>query len=470
MSARFLVYGGSWAMAGRLMANLTLVASQALVARLLVDKGQMGLFLLAYSLATTLVCVAQGGVNTAGMRFIAEGMAEKEGLRNALRPLVRRLVGAFTATSAIAAILLVSPCGTWFVGAVMGKAELAAVLVWVALWILMLVQERSLGDLLRGFKDIRRASMLTGAASGALLCVLLGVAVASRISLSLEAILALAVVSSAIAAGVGALGLKRNLDRHAPRGGNGGSNAIMRYRSIMKPALTMMMINTFAYLLSQADLWILGFSQGNEAVAMYGIPQRLVMLAQVPMAIVNSFLPPLLAESHAKGELRRRESEIRMVATIASLPSLLILIVFWSASRTVVELLYPGYGGGSTILSVLAVAQVVFVLVGPIGFTLLMTGNHGIVLGTTSTVLLVHVGAGSVAASAFGPLGLAVESAAAASCYFVALLLIGRKRLDIWTAADPRCLARLGEIWRIVRGAIEGGESGGGEADGGRRG
>src|SRR5581483_4666855 len=136
--------------------------------------------------------------------------------------------------------------------------------------------------------------------------------------------------------------------------------------------------NVASYFLSTGiDLLVLGAFRPQPEVALYGAATRLVVLVATPLWILRGVLPPLIAELHAQGRRVELERTLRAGATLAGLPSLLILLVFVFFGRPVMGVLYGSfYRKGALVLVLLSLGRLVSVWAGSSGLPVTMPSRR----------------------------------------------------------------------------------------------
>ena len=178
--------------------TLSGLATMVLLARLLSPQ-DLGAYFLAMSVVITGATVGSLGINHVAVRFVAESM----GLNQYLR--ARHIVGKIVrigVLGALAAAAIYLAFGDFLGNSVFHVPALASATGLLALWIAMVALQGILADILRGFQDIRLATIFSGPttgigngpATGMLLAVCLFVLwlVSSRVSLTTVVFLAAA--------------------------------------------------------------------------------------------------------------------------------------------------------------------------------------------------------------------------------------------------------------------------------------
>jgi O-antigen/teichoic acid export membrane protein len=144
----------------------------------------------------------------------------------------------------------------------------------------------------------------------------------------------------------------------------------------------------------------------------------------------------LLAELNATGRQRQLERLVRSSTGIVGIPSVALLALFASLGAPVLGTVFgPFYERGAEVLAICSLAQCLFVLAGPCGMALLMTGHQRatVVLALITGVLSIS---GDIwAAPRFGAVGVAVATSSALILTNVAAVLLVKRWIGIWTIA-----------------------------------
>jgi O-antigen/teichoic acid export membrane protein len=169
------------------------------------------------------------------------------------------------------------------------------------------------------------------------------------------------------------------------------------------------------------------------------------MLLSVPLLLVEFVVSPLVGALNARGEMGTLELVLRRSATIALVPTALGAIAVLAGGRWLLGGLYGAYYEQAwPVLAVLAVGDLVFVLTGSCGLALWMTGHQRLTATVATIFAAVTLGVAIVAAHSFGMLGLAITMVVGIVGQNVALLLLARQRLGVWTHSytHPRAVAK----------------------------
>jgi O-antigen/teichoic acid export membrane protein len=217
-------------------------------------------------------------------------------------------------------------------------------------------------------------------------------------------------------------------------------------KEIFEIAWPSLITNTAIYLLgSGVDVLVLGAFYPQHYVAVYGAATRLVTLVATPLWVVRGVMAPLIAELHAQGRKEELEQASRSSASLAGIPSLLVLGLFIVAGGKILGA-YQGayYVQGATILAVLSFGRMIAVWAGPCAVTLLMTGYQRIMMYVTVGTGLLSVALGILVAPHFGRMGVAVTTSSVIVLQNVMLVLLSKRLVGVWTHVEfnPRKLYR----------------------------
>ncbi len=424
---RRLLHGGAWAFGGKVATALSVLVANALLARLLSPR-DLGVYFLAYSVLSLGALLGTLGLTRVVVRFVAENLSLG-------RPgQIRRVVGMVFALGALGATgvgLTYLLFGHVLANYLFHAPALAAVSGLVAGWMSVTVFQLLLAETFRGFHDIRLASIFEGLATWVLLIlclvsmwILVGQAtVASVVLLSAGSGLA-----SAILAGL----LLWHKLGSLPKKGEAKSR--IRVAGMLDVAYPLLAADLAVYAFARSDVWIVGALLPQEDVAVYGAAVRLMTLVVMPMWIVNSVTPPLIAEINVQGKTEELERMVRSAATFAGVlasPALLGLIL-WGGP--ILGLVYGDYyRAGWIVLVILSVGYCVNIWSGACGITLMMTGHQKIFMGVSLACSIATIIAGLAMVNHYGTVGMAIVVSLSLIIQNIAVWLIAKRKVGIWT-------------------------------------
>jgi O-antigen/teichoic acid export membrane protein len=245
--------------------------------------------------------------------------------------------------------------------------------------------------------------------------------------------------SWAVALGVGVAGWARERRRlPTDRTGEGipeeRTGALLRFGALRAPG------TLFSQLLFFTDFYVVSAlyaglgAVGADAVGVYGAVLRASQALFLFLASVSLTFSPFVADLHHRGERDRLDALYKQVtrwALTATIPVLLVMIVL---PEQVLHLFGSGFGGGAGALRTVSIGMIMPVIVGTVGFILIMAGRTGwdLVVYVGAFVLDVIIALALARPSALGIQGAAVAQAATLTFTALARLFLVRRFLAIW--------------------------------------
>jgi O-antigen/teichoic acid export membrane protein len=185
---------------------------------------------------------------------------------------------------------------------------------------------------------------------------------------------------------------------------------------------------------TQADLWFVSAFAPADQVGLYGAVMRLMFLLSLPLVVQNITVSSSIAELWARGEKVRLQQMLRTTATAASIPTLLLVVVYVFAGRQLLHVLFgPSYAATGDVLAILSIGRLAGVFTGACGLSLMMTNHQRLQLVINFVSVASLVAGAAWAGSRFGMTGVAVAFAVGIVLNNVSMLLAARYALGIWT-------------------------------------
>jgi O-antigen/teichoic acid export membrane protein len=437
-----LLRGGSWAMLGKVLTMPVALGLAVVLARVL-SPAELGGYFLATSFAAFLIILVQLGLGRAMIKLVAGALATD-------RPaLALRAIRIGATTFVVAAVtvvaLMLTPPGAMLLGLLEDGQQLIVYLPWIALIVAGLATTDFAAEILRGFHDLRSASLLADQLLQRLLLVLLLVvlwALGTRVELGL--VLGLAALTAALAATLGIVIVMRHrrlLERQPASGKDGpGVWEVLR----QGPPFLLMRLNF--WLLTGAGIWVLGMYRPAEEVAVYGAAAYLALLVQAPTVAINNVLMPVASELLSRRDNSLLERVARGAAGVAGLPSFALALLLLFAGGFVLGLAFgPAYAAGHMMVAILALGRCTGVALGPCPILLTMSDHQrdvAIVMTVTSLATLLGLIA---VAPTYGGVGIALVVAVAIVVQSLVLAWLTYQRLQIavWPELSLPAIRRL---------------------------
>lgn len=419
---RRVATAGVWAIAGRAGLGLTGLTVNALVVRLL-QPDHVGIYFLIVSGIAMAVVVSQFGLQHAVVRLAAEaiGVGEPGRAAGVIRFALLTGCGLAACVGMVIAVsgdalIRYSPIGVL----VPGTTAL------IGIWVVAKTAEGLVAESFRGLHDVRLATLQNMLLANFLLVLMLGVLwLGSQANLLL--VMALSVSATLVAAIAGFPLLQRRLKRLAP--------AIRpKPIAVLRTAAPMLVTSIMLIVISQADLWIVGWFLSPEQAAVYGSAIRLVQLVMVPMLIVNAVLPPYIASLYSEGRVAELEQIVRAAASVGCIPTACVLMVLWLAAAPLLELIYgPFYRDGAATLILVSAGQLVNGLVGASAVVLMMTGHQFSIMWISLVCVAFQVVSSVALVEHYGLEGVAAATGLSIALHGLLSLVWVKRKTGMWT-------------------------------------
>jgi O-antigen/teichoic acid export membrane protein len=402
-------------------------ASQMLLARLF-EPEQLAAYFLTLSVVEVAAQLTNLGLPRPLTRFVAQAcsggrLGEARGVLEAALPL-------WLGCSAAVVLLYASGFGQWLARSVFRSEIMASGTVIAALWIAFQGSAVVLAGAVRGFRRVGLAAWVEGAIGRvALALVLLGVFLVHG---SADFLPVLMVVAASAALGpMAALVALRAETADVP-------SERASKQLLVRSGLPLLVTGLVSMSYVRSDLWTVGFLFEPSQVALYGAAKRLVILVQLPMAVLSMVVPPIVAELHARQDMERLQQALRGAATLSGLPAIAALILVCAGSEFVLGLVYGEFfRAGGVILTLLCIERMVFVWVGPAAMTLAMTGHERTLMRITLATSVLTVASVVLGAHLYGFNGVAGGYVVGSTGQQIATWLSVRRLTGLRTDMDP---------------------------------
>jgi O-antigen/teichoic acid export membrane protein len=412
------------------------LATAALLARLL-PPAELGAYFLALSIVFTTATFARFGCEMGTLRHVAELIALGE--ERAAKRLILRSVATISILSVLIAIGLWAALGSSVVTRLFESGSLARVAGPIAAWTASLAVLTLLGEIFRGFHDIKMATLCTGNLFGGVISVVVqagcfGFLLMGPGSTSLETAIAISLVSTVINLVVAAAVLFRRWASLTKAG-----DASISLSQLLRTSLPLWVSTLSILLLTQADLWIIGAARSEDEVAIYGAATRLIKLLIMSQIVVTEVVTPVVAELNVTGQRLKLERTLRLAATAGAAVSLPILVAFTVFASEILALTFGEfYRSGGPILSILSLGWLVLVFGGARSQVLAMIGQGTLLMQISIATIVLAIGTALALVPAYGALGVAVAFALAHIVQGILVLIGTRWKGGFWTCVSPK--------------------------------
>lgn len=415
-------------------AILGYLAVNALAARLL-DDG-FGYFVLAITVSTLLGQLALFGVHRGGLREAARMEPDDEAVLAELRRGVR-------AVSLIALpSVSVLTGGVTYLVVDSDTATRATAAIGMGALVFLGGQQKLWANYLRGFGQVRFASLLEGRSGGALASALQGLLIGGVLLLRPQWGLPGALAALAAGLAIPVLVAWRRVHRVWRHVSGRGPvlrdliGVIRRYWHFASNLLGGFLNNT-------VEIWLAAILLTAADVSLFSGAQRLSVLLAVPLISLGVVFSPVVARL-VDHDHERLERLLRTGATLAAAVTAVIWIPMLFAPGWLLGVVFGAeFSAAAPILLLLTIGSFANIVSGLCGTALSMSRHESVVATAHWVGVGLRVVAGSGAALTFGAVGLGASSAVVTTVVFFTLWLQARRRMGLWTHPTVRPSLRL---------------------------
>jgi O-antigen/teichoic acid export membrane protein len=309
-------------------------------------------------------------------------------------------------------------------------------------------QQKLWANYLRGFGDVRFASLLEGRSGGALVASLQAIGLFAVLQWWPDAGLGVALAVVAVGFALPVLGAARRVTRRwrhvRPRG-----HVFADFGLVLRRDWRFAAIQVAGYLNATVEIWIAGLVLTSLDTSLYSAAQRLALLLAVPLTSIQVVFAPVCARMLANGELDKLQRLLRTGATLAAIVTAVAWVPMLVAPGPLLDLVYgKGFDGAATVLFLLTVGSMANVLSGLCGTALTMSHHEGSVAAVQVVACGTRIVVAALAAVIWGLEGLGAAAAIVTVVMYVVMWRLARVRLGLRTELTLR--PRLGLVRRTL--------------------
>lgn len=343
------------------------------------------------------------GLPQAAVRFVAAYSATRQYAR--LHAFLRHAFVLLAPANAVLAGVLIL-LGSWIARRLYHTPGLTAYLHLFAIILVVSAFGTFLGQVLAGYKDVARRTVITSFIGSPLNIVLGIILLAGGMGLR-------GYVWAQIGSGVivllllmaSAWKLTPVAARHAP------ATPVPLESEVFWFSAAVFAMNGLEFLLGQADKILMGILLDVRQVGIYTVAASMVAFVSIALQSVNQIFSPTIADLHARGEqalLGRIFQTLTKWIVGLTLPLAFVMIVY---SKALMRLFGPAFEAGWIVLILGTLGQLINTGVGSVGYLLLMSGNQKRLIRVQAVMAVFMVAAVAGLARPFGMAGVALAGA-----------------------------------------------------------
>jgi len=421
-----LIRNGGWALGGTIILSFLGLTTNILLTRLL-PAADVGAYFLLVSLVMFSAIFAQAGVSQVLLRRVALS-PEVYGRRGAANDVKAAMIYVGVGILFIASLILLF-FDLWIAKFIPGRYDLNLNVFIIILWIVAFAYQAVVTESFRGFHNIRNAAIFGGIITNVMFVAMLGVLYAEGSKPELSDIVKLIVCLSLLSLIVGLGLLYRQIVSIEPVG------YIRRLKSIYHESMPLFLSSLLMVVITQGDIWLVGYYSGNENTAIYCVAAKLAVLTGMPINLINAIIPPHISQLYAANNPHELEKLLRVSAGIASVPTIIMVFFLIFFANDILGYLYGvHFRQAGNVLRVLCIGHLGHVLLGSSGMVLMLTGR-GKELMVITFINCLFLTIGGVIAAPYGIVWIGFVAASALVIQKMLMCKLVHSRLGIHTHA-----------------------------------
>jgi O-antigen/teichoic acid export membrane protein len=407
------------AFAIRIVSAAIAFISQVFLARWM-GSFEYGIFVLVWVTMVIAGNVSCLGFHTSVIRFIPEYrekgmMAELRGILTVSRLFVLLASSAIAALGALAVVLLSARIESYYV--------VPFVLGFVCLPMI------ALSDMLQGISRANAWAVFalspTYLVRPVLILVLMGAALLAGYPPHARTALVVAILATWLTTIWQLLGVTSRIDRKLQVGPR-----VVHFREWFAVSLPIFLVESFFFLLTNADVLMVGFFMEPDDVAVYFATVKTLALVHFVYFAVKAGVAQRYA-AYTHGEPDKLAAFARDTVSWTFWPSVVMAVVVLALGEPMLWLFGPGFDAGYPLLFLLVVGVVARSAVGPAESLLTMTGNENICAFVYAMTLALNIALSVALIPVFGLWGAAIATTASMVFEAAALSFTVWRRLGI---------------------------------------
>jgi len=326
----------------------------------------------------------------------------------------------------------------WFLAPDQAGGARIVLAVEVGLLVVLGGHQKLWSTYLRGFGQVRLASLIEGRSGGALVAVLQSVGLLTVLLLVPELELVGAVGAAVVGYAIPVYFAHRQVHqkwRALPK----PRRAIRDLRRVVRRDWRFASSQTAGALNTNVEIWMVGVALSATDTSLFGAAQRLAVLLIIPLVSIQIVFSPAIARLTASDNRQTLARVLQTGAFFGFAVSLIFALPLMIAPGRVLSVLFgPEFAGAAAVLVVLVVGYLSTAFAGLAGPALSMTHNEGVVATMNWVALAARVALGGAAVLLVGIQGIAISASIVTALMYFVLWRRTRQLVGVSTLPTPR--------------------------------
>ncbi|MEO9952218.1 polysaccharide biosynthesis C-terminal domain-containing protein [Nonlabens sp.] len=188
------------------------------------------------------------------------------------------------------------------------------------------------------------------------------------------------------------------------------SKTIITYKEIIKISFPMSLSSLGFFLLLSIDIFFLKYFKGDELIAIYAQPVKIIALIAMIQTTLQSSISKMIADNYYSGNMESLKLLIIKYTRLIALMSFPFLIIFLFFSKSILLCFGEDYVSGNSVLLILLIGTTVNALCGCTGTYMNMTGRQVVFRNIIFITVLINLILNIFLIPLYGMNGAAISS------------------------------------------------------------
>jgi len=172
---------------------------------------------------------------------------------------------------------------------------------------------------------------------------------------------------------------------------NGRHSSLSHYKMWLSVAIPSAGMSVTALLLKQTDTLMLGAMQGTRESGIYVVASKVAALVSVPLTVANIIIVPYISSYYYSEDRYRLQKYLTRSMRISGAVAVCAGLFVWVLGGSVLRLFGDEFAAGLPALKILVLGNIADVLVGSVGFILMVTGHQWYAFKVLFLMVLLNV-------------------------------------------------------------------------------
>ena len=189
-----------------------------------------------------------------------------------------------------------------------------------------------------------------------------------------------------------------------------GVKGVFSTGKLLKSSMPLFWVTLAQLAISYTSTFTVAIWSTSANVGIYGAASRMVLLVNFVLLAVNSIASPKFASLFQQGDMLALAKLAKGSTKLLIFAASPFFFLFWFAPSELMMLFGKEFATGASVISILAIGQLVNIITGPAGNVLMMTGHESMVRNTMFVSALICIAISWLLVPSMGIVGAAIAN------------------------------------------------------------